>query len=241
MWRMLDCGYVCHQELAMRFDLHIHSNHSSDCALKVDDILKQAVKRGLDGIAICDHNTVDGSLLGKRRAKELNLPLLVLPAMEVSTTGGHLIILGIKENIQPELSPQETIMIAHQKGALVVAAHPFKARSISNVGGLDVDAIETFNSRCIFGENKKAKEMMLALGKPEVGGSDSHMLATIGLGYTEIEADQSDKAVLSAIKAGRTRSGGEVAPLYVICIQVARGFFRRLIRLAGDIHSKIFQ
>lgn len=36
----------------MRFDLHIHSNHSSDCGLSVDDILKTAVKNGLDGIAI---------------------------------------------------------------------------------------------------------------------------------------------------------------------------------------------
>lgn len=225
----------------MRFDLHIHSNHSSDCSLKVDDILMQAVNKGLDGIAICDHNTVEGSLLGRRRAKELNLPLLVLSGTEVSTTEGHLIILGITDNIQPDLSPQETIRIAHQKGGLVVSAHPFKVRSIGSVDGLDVDAIETFNSRCIFGENKKAKEMALALGKSEVGGSDSHMLATIGLGYTEIDADPSEESVLSAIKGGRTRSGGEVAPLYVVFIQVVRGFFRRLNSLGKELHSKIFQ
>jgi len=57
------------------------------------------------------------------------------------------------------------------------------------VEGLDVDAIETFNSRCIFGENKKAEKMAIELGKPQVGGSDSHMLATIGLGFTEIDAE----------------------------------------------------
>lgn len=213
----------------IRFDLHIHSNHSSDSNLSVDDILRQAVKRGLAGIAICDHNTVEGSLHGKRRAEELNLPLLVLSGVEVSTTRGHLIILGIKENIQPELSPEETIKIAHQKRAVVVAVHPFKARSIGSVDGLEVDAIETFNSRCIFGENLKAKIMAQALGRPEVGGSDSHILATIGLGYTEIEADPSEEDVLSAIRAGKTRSGGEVAPLYVVLIQVLRGFLRKLI------------
>jgi predicted metal-dependent phosphoesterase TrpH len=225
----------------MRFDLHIHSNHSSDCSLSVDDILKQAVKRGLDGIAICDHNTVEGSLLARRRAKELNLPLLVLSGVEVSTTGGHLIILGLTENIPPSLTPQETIRIAHQKGAVVVAAHPFKVRSIGNVDGLDVDAIETFNSRCIFGENLKAKEMAQALGKPGVGGSDSHMLSTIGLGYTEIEAESGEGSVLKAIKEGRTRSGGQIAPLYVVFIQVVRGFLRRLNRLGKESYSKIFQ
>ncbi len=215
----------------MRFDLHIHSNHSSDSNLSVDDILKQAVKRGLNGIAICDHNTVEGSLHARRRAKDLKLPLLVLSGAEVSTTRGHLIVLGITENIQPELSPEETITIAHQRGAVVVAVHPFKKRSIGNVDGLEVDAIETFNSRCVFGENGKAKTMAQALGKPQVGGSDSHMLATIGLGYTEIEADPDEKAILAAIKAGRTISGGEVAPLYVVFIQVLRGFLRRLTRL----------
>ncbi len=215
----------------MRFDLHIHSNHSSDCALKVDDILRQAVERRLDGIAICDHNTVEGSLLAKRRAKELNLPLLVLTGSEVSTTQGHLIVLGISENIPPNLTAQETIRIAHQKGGLVVAPHPFKMRSMGSVEGLDVDAVETFNSRCIFGENAKAKEMAQALGKPEVGGSDSHMLATIGIGYTEIDAGSDEESVLLAIKEGRTRTGGEQAPLYVVFIQVVRGFFRRLKKL----------
>lgn len=215
----------------MRFDLHIHSNHSSDCALKVDDILRQAVERRLDGIAICDHNTVEGSLLAKRRAKELNLPLLVLSGTEISTTQGHLIVLGASENIPPNLTPQETIRIAHQKGGLVIAPHPFKLRSIGNLGGKDIDAIETFNSRCIFGENAKAKEMAQALGKPQVGGSDSHMFATIGIGYTEIDADSEEESVLLAIKEGRTHTGGELAPLYIVFIQVVRGFFRRLKKL----------
>jgi len=77
----------------MRFDLHIHSNYSPDSRLDVDDILRRAVKKGLDGIAICDHDTITGSFLARRRAKELDLPLLVLPAVEVSTNMGHLIVL----------------------------------------------------------------------------------------------------------------------------------------------------
>jgi predicted metal-dependent phosphoesterase TrpH len=214
----------------MRFDLHVHSSYSSDCSLAIDDILKQAVKKGLQGIAICDHNTSEGSLLAKKRAEELKLPLLVLSGIEVSTSEGHVIVLGIKENIPPNLTLHETINTARQKGGIVVAPHPFKIRSIGYASKY-VDAIETFNSRCVFGENKKAKEMALTLRKPEVGGSDSHMLATIGLGYTEINATYDESSVLIAIKEGRTRAEGELAPLYVIFIQSVRGFFRKLNRL----------
>ncbi len=223
----------------MRFDLHIHSNHSSDSSLKIDDILKQAVKRGLDGIAICDHNTVEGSLHGIQRARELDLPLLVIPGVEVSTKEGHLIVLGVKENIPAELSSPETIRIARERGGIIIAAHPFKIGGIG-FGATEADAIETFNSRCIFGENEQAKEMAEALGKPEVGGSDSHMLATIGIGFTDIETSSSEVSVLKAIREGKTHSGGVVAPLYVVFIQVMRGLFRRAGRLGKELHSKIF-
>ncbi len=224
----------------MRFDLHIHSNHSTDSSLSIDDILKQAVRKGLDGIAVCDHNIVAGSYHAQKRVKELNLPLLVLPGIEVSTAQGHLLVLGVRENIQSKLSPEETIRIAQQKGGLVVAAHPFKIRSIGSVKGLEIDAVETFNSRCIFGENKRAKEMAQVLGKSEVGGSDSHMLSTIGLGYTEIDAEPDEESVLSAIRKGRTRSGGQIVPAYILFIQVIRGLFRRFSRVGKRTHSKIF-
>lgn len=216
----------------MRFDLHIHSNHSSDSGLTVDEILRKAVEKGLDGIAICDHNTINGNFLARKRAKELNLPLMVLPGVEVSTTQGHLIVLGARGNIPPDLSPQDTISIARQKGGVIIAAHPFKVKSLGNVEGLDVDAIETFNSRCIFGENQKAEKMAMEIGKPQVGGSDSHMLATIGLGYTEIDAQPYVESVLNAIREGKTRPGGKIAPIYVVIFQVMRGVVRRLRELA---------
>ena len=212
----------------MRFDLHIHSNYSPDSGLDVDDILRKAVKKGLDGIAICDHDTLTGSFHARKRVNELNLPLLVLPAVEVSTNRGHLVVLGVREDIPSGLDPQETIKIAKKIGGVVIAAHPFKIRSIGNVEGLDVDAIETFNSRCIFGENKKAENMALRLKKPQVGGSDSHMLATIGSGYTEIDAEPDERSVLDAIRNGRTRPGGKAAPMHIVILQVMRGVIRRV-------------
>ncbi len=223
----------------MLFDLHIHSNYSSDSSLEVDDILKKAVRKGLDGIAICDHNTIDGSLYAIKRAREMNLSLIVIPGMEISTKDGHLIVLGIRENIQPELPVSETIKIARQKGGIVIAPHPFKKDSIGPAAR-DADAIETFNSRCVFGENERAKELALSLGKSEVGGSDSHLLSTIGLGFTEIEALRSESSVLESIRKGKTASGGRVIPPDIIMIHAVRALARRIRRRAGELHSKIF-
>ena len=215
----------------MRFDLHIHSNYSPDSGLDVDDILKKAVKKGLDGIAICDHDTLTGSFHARKRVIELNLPLMVLPAVEVSTNRGHLIVLGVRQDIPSGLDPKDTIRIAKQIGGVVIAAHPFKIRSIGNVDGLDVDAIETFNSRCIFGENKKAKQMAIELEIPQVGGSDSHMLATIGSGYTEIDAQPDEISVLDAIRNGKTSPGGKAAPIHIVILQVMRGIIRRIKKI----------
>jgi len=213
----------------MRFDLHIHSKYSSDSGLAIEDILKKAVQKGLDGIAICDHNTIAGSYHASKCVTKLNLPLLVLPGVEVSTTLGHLIVLGVRENIPAGMTPGETIMIARQKGGVVIVPHPFKIRSIGNVEGLDIDAIETFNSRCFFRENEQARKMAIELGKPQVGGSDSHMLGTIGIGYTEIDAEPDETSVLNAIRNGKTHPGGKNAPMYIIIFQVFRGVLRRLM------------
>lgn len=223
----------------MRFDLHIHSNHSTDSNLAVDEILKRAVRKGLDGIAICDHNTVDGSLRAIQRAKDLDLSLLVIPGIEISTSDGHLIVLGIRENIQPSLTVSETISIARQKGGVVIAPHPFKKDSLG-FAAKDADAIETFNSRCIFGENEKAKEMALSLGKPEVGGSDSHLLSTIGLGFTEIDAASSVGLVLESIRKGKTRSCGHIIPPNIMMVHAVRGLARRMRRRTRELHNKIF-
>ena len=223
----------------MRFDLHIHSNYSTDSNLAVDNILKQAVRKGLDGIAICDHNTVEGSLVAIQRAKELNLPLLVIPGIEISTSDGHLIVLGIRENIQPGLPVLETINIAREKGGVVIAPHPFKKDSIG-FSSKDADAVETFNSRCVFGENEKAKHMAYELEKPEVGGSDSHLLSTIGLGFTEIDSRPDESSVLESIRNGKTRSGGKVISPNIVMIHAVRALVRKMCRRAGELNSKIF-
>jgi predicted metal-dependent phosphoesterase TrpH len=148
-------------------------------------------------------------------------------------------VLGIRENIQPDLPVSETIMIARQKGAVVIAPHPFKKNSIG-YAAKDADAVETFNSRCVFGENEKAKELAVSLGKPEVGGSDSHLLSTIGLGFTEIDATHNVGLVLESIRKGKTRSCGKLIPSNIMIVHAVRAAGKRMRRYARGLYSKIF-
>ena len=224
----------------MRFDLHIHSCYSHDSNLQIDDILKHAANIGLDGIAITDHNAVEGSLQARARAKELDLPLIVLPGMEVSTSKGHILVFGINENIPHDLSPEKTVEMVREKGGVAIPSHPFKMKGIGRVDGLDVDGIETFNSSCMFGENAKAKKMAQSLGKCEVGGSDSHLLDTIGFGITEIYAEPNEEAVLKAIGEGKTRSSGKITPIGIMFIRAVMGIRRRIHTLGDTIHSNLF-
>ncbi len=80
----------------MRFDLHVHSN-CSDGRDAVETILRAAVRRGLFGLSITDHDTLRGSEKAMRIIREEGLELVLIPGAEVTTSEGHLLCLGIEE------------------------------------------------------------------------------------------------------------------------------------------------
>jgi len=87
-------------------DLHIHSNASiGDSSLTVDEILEEALEKGLDLIALTDHNTVDNidEFIAKSKEKGIG----ALPGVELKIEMGrpavHIIALF------PEQVTQETI------------------------------------------------------------------------------------------------------------------------------------
>lgn len=220
----------------MHFDLHIHSAYSRDCRSPIDSILKHAVDIGLDGIAICDHDTVKGGTVGEERAKELGLPLIVIPGVEITTTKGHLIALGIREEIPPKKTVPETIARIRELGGVVVVPHPFKRLShgIGDFADLDVDAVEIFNSRFITGEaNRKAERMAREMEIPAVAGSDAHIVPMIGYAVTEISAERNLQSVLDAIRDGKTRVYGKRTPIKIFASQMARGCLRRAKEIVG--------
>jgi len=221
----------------MKFDLHVHSDHSKDSKSSHDDILEVACKRGLEGLAICDHDTVEGGLACEKRAMELGFEITVIPGVEVTSSKGHILVLGVRENIESLLTPEETIHRARKLGGTVIIPHPFKQSShgIGSFKGLDIDAVEVFNSRCLFNNaNRKAAIEAERLGIPGVAGSDSHIPEMVGQAYTEIEASENTlEAVLRAIREGKVAPAGKNTPTPVILEQMSGSAKRKLKKRFG--------
>ncbi len=207
----------------MILDPHIHSTYSSDSTASPRDIIKRAKKIGLDAIAIADHNTIKGSLITIEEAKDFE-DFVVVPAVEVSSSKGHIVALGIKEDVEKGLSPEDTIEKIRSLGGIAVAAHPFVSYRdglCDNVKELDIDAIETLNSRYIFGySNWKAKNLAERRSLPEIGSSDAHFIGAIGSCVTEFEADFSYESIIEAILSGKTSVYGDRTPLPLILKEV---------------------
>jgi glycosyltransferase involved in cell wall biosynthesis len=165
-------------------DLHMHTDHSHDCATPVEVLLRTAVEQGLGAIAITDHNEVSGAL--EAHAKAVGIKIIV--AEEVKTASqGEVIGLFITEKIPRGLSLAETVAEIKRQGGLVYVPHPFdRMHSVPDYEHLltilsDVDAIEVYNPRVAIGSfNEEAARFAAKYRIVAGAGSDSHVPAGLG-------------------------------------------------------------
>ena len=192
----------------MKFDLHIHSKYSGDSKSEIHDIIKTAEKRGMDGISILDHN----SIKGYEKAEKVDTDIIIVPGMEVSTPDGHIIAMGLREEIGKQSSISEAIDRIRERGALAIAAHPYRYWSgigEKNVLENDWDGIDGQNGRGWGYRNRQARALAERLDLPVIGGSDSHRMKTIGKAFTKIEGVETWEDVIKKTEKGETEVGGE--------------------------------
>jgi glycosyltransferase involved in cell wall biosynthesis len=167
-------------------DLHMHTDHSSDCATPVDVLLATARDQGLGAIAVTDHNEVSGALDARAKAEEYGVKVIV--GEEVMTAHqGEVIGLFIEEKIARGMTLGETIAEIKRQGGLVYVPHPFdRMHSVPDYEHLlavveDLDAIEVFNPRiAIPAYNEEAVRFA---GKYRIvggAGSDAHVAQGLG-------------------------------------------------------------
>ncbi len=218
----------------MKFDLHIHSTYSDGHA-DVKDIIKAAKRRGLDGIALTDHDTMRGIPAARKYIRDRRLDLILIPGIEVTTSEGHLLVLGVDEAPEKKLSPEETIETAHDLGGIADVPHPYHPfrHAIGRIP--DADAVEVYNSKHLFGlANGRAKLEAKRRGMSMVAGSDSHFADTVGLGVTEIDAEDVD-GVLEAIRTGRTKILGKRTPPKFFIGNTVTYIYRAIVRNARRV------
>ena len=165
-------------------DLHMHTDHSYDCATPVEVLLAEARARGLGAVAITDHNEISGALEARAKADGFK----VIVGEEIKTAGqGEVIGLFVEEKIPRGLSLAETIAEIKRQGGLVYVPHPFdRMHSVPDYEHLlpvveDVDAIEVFNPRIAITEfNEEAVRFAAKYWIPAGAGSDAHVPQGLG-------------------------------------------------------------
>jgi predicted metal-dependent phosphoesterase TrpH/glycosyltransferase involved in cell wall biosynthesis len=165
-------------------DLHMHTDHSPDCATPVDVLLDTAKRRGLGAIAVTDHNEISGALEARERADGIK----VIVSEEVKTAyEGEVIGLFIEEKIPRGMSLKETIDAIHEQGGLAYVPHPFdRMHAVPDYEHLlkvveDIDMLEVFNARvAVRGFNEEAQRFADKYRVVAGAGSDSHVAQGLG-------------------------------------------------------------
>jgi predicted metal-dependent phosphoesterase TrpH/glycosyltransferase involved in cell wall biosynthesis len=178
-------------------DLHMHTDHSHDCATPVEVLLETARDRGLGAIAVTDHNEISGAVAARERAEEIG-GIKVIVAEEVKTAEqGEVIGLFIEERIPHGLTMAETIAEIRRQGGLVYVPHPFdRLHSVPDYEHLleiveDIDILEVFNPRVALTTFNEEAERFAAKYRIVPGaGSDSHVAQ--GLGSVKIRVRDFD-------------------------------------------------
>jgi predicted metal-dependent phosphoesterase TrpH len=168
-------------------DLHMHTDHSGDCATPVDVLLQTARDRGLGAIAITDHNEVSGALEAREIARELG-DIEVIVAEEVKTgEQGEVIGLFIEEKIPKGMTMAATIAAIREQGGLVYVPHPFdRFHSVPDYEHLldiveEIDILEVFNPRvALTAFNEEAVRFARKYRIVPGAGSDSHVAQGLG-------------------------------------------------------------
>jgi predicted metal-dependent phosphoesterase TrpH len=168
-------------------DLHMHTDHSPDCATPVEVLLETARDRGLGAIAITDHNEVSGALEARRIAEEMG-DLKVIVAEEVKTAEqGEVIGLFLEEKIPRGMTMAETIAAIREQNGLVYVPHPFdRFHSVPDYEHLldiveEIDILEVFNPRvALTAFNEEAERFARKYRIVPGAGSDSHVAQGLG-------------------------------------------------------------
>ncbi len=200
----------------IKLDLHIHSQYSEDAIGSPKDIIKSLKKKGLRGMAITDHNTVEGGLKAVKIAPK---DFIVIPGIEISTADGHMLALNVEKNIARNLSIQETVEKILDQGGTPIVPHLFR-----NMSGIKkeklktihqkINTIEVFNACSMPKTNLKIAKIAKEFNLGGTGGSDSHDPAYAGYAYTVVDTtDMNADTILSEINKKKTWGEGITMPL----------------------------
>lgn len=186
----------------IRVELHCHTYWSPDCGVDPAKLLEAARRKGLDMIAVTDHNQIGGAF----EARDIgSFPVIV--GEEIKTDRGELLGYFLQEYIPPGMSVMDTARAIMEQGGILSVPHPFdryRSSAIERDALLEVtselDMIEIFNSRNIKSEdNVAARHFQQGRELVPAVGSDAHSLIELARSYQEIEPFNGPREFLAAM------------------------------------------
>lgn len=218
-------------------DLHFHSRFS-DGADTVADIAQRARQLGI-GIAITDHNAIDGAV-----ELDGHDDVFSIPGIEVtSREGTHVLVYFYriddlkafyKADVKPhmgatvmssiDLDVESIVRRARKYNSVVIYPHPYSAAftGICNHSFSDVqldrllrmaDGVEVINSENLKSWNLKSALLGFNLNRAITGGSDGHSLQEMGSVVTYAACGRSRQAFLDAVNRKEAKVMGTESKL----------------------------
>lgn len=187
----------------LRVEFHCHTIASKDSLTRPRELVETCRRKGIDRVVVTDHNTIAGA----RAAQKLD-PELVIVGEEIFTTKGEILAAFVTEEIPARLTPQETIRRLEEQGAFISVSHPFDRL---REGGWreddlleilpDVDAIEVYNSRCMYPRfNRAAKRFAEEHNIAGTVGSDAHASFELGRSLLRLEQFEGPQGMRKVIR-----------------------------------------
>jgi predicted metal-dependent phosphoesterase TrpH len=206
----------------MKIDLHCHSYYSNDGISSPENLIKTALKKGLDGIALTDHDTTKGWKEAIEAAKKLNAVLILGEEIKIKENGktvGEILGYFLKEEIKAKgKSVEEVINEIKKQDGIAIIAHPFHwrkpFRELERYKNL-ADGIEVFNSRS---QTKRGNQKSLDFAKKNnlamTAGSDAHHSSEVGDAYIEANVKNLEE-LREAILKKEIKISGKQSPIFV--------------------------
>jgi len=193
----------------LKVDLHTHTGDDPRDVVHYNTLrlIDKAARLGYDAIAITNHDRVTDE--GHIRAYARDRGILLIPGMEATLSGKHVVILkpAVKDNFTERTLGQLPDLVTED--SLVIAPHPYfphlkslREQCTEYISFIHAVEFSHFYTRCI-NFNKKAVETAKAHSLPLVGTSDCHQLWEFGTTYSIVEADRDVDSIIDAVKQGK--------------------------------------
>jgi len=187
----------------MKVDFHVHTKYSPDSNAEVSEILQFAKRRGLDAIAITDHDNLQGNREARRIRTSRDVE--IIPGVELTLPAGkwglHVIALNIDEYISFR-NVEEAILKLRKTKAILILPHPFRrgtgffehvrnqtiTKKEQKIILKNIDYLEILNMKDVRGSISKTFALSRKYNLPIVAGTDAHYPEFIGMAHTEVSS-----------------------------------------------------